>query len=179
MAKSINEWKERTAVKIAESELTEAIGQLLDDINDYFILLEEYRGLVIGSDFVELEEATELDENGIQKLLREFNLCIIRIEKDVTSLQKVLDKTRVYSKAEVTKSNRNLVDLFTTCRTITMKYNLIEEINNRLEVINTSLSENVKILSDLIHTYNEGKEFKLYTVREALADADSNSPTFD
>lgn len=102
-----------------------------------------------------------------QNLLLGMKECQIRIDKDISTLESILEKKSQYSKGTWFRSNRNVIDAFQTCESIFAEYNkfLRKDISLLKETFE-KLEESIKKLNNLIKEYNKTAQLKIEEISE-------------
>lgn len=149
-------------------KIEEVTLNLEEDLLDFSNLFLKFR-LQIDSSVDTLQESVLLKKltKESQSLLLGMKECQIRVDKDISTLENILEKKQQYGKGTWFRSNRNIIDAFQTCESIFAEYNkfLRKDISLLKETFE-KLEKSIKKLNELIKGYNKTTQLKIEEISE-------------
>jgi hypothetical protein len=146
------------------SKSSEPFVELENAYRAYFTAFNNYT-----TDFFE----KRLNENRIEDL-KDMNLCLIRIINAIVSLAGSIDSSQPIIIGE---ANSNLINIVGIASNVLKRYNQLQERDNLLINIHSDFAACLKVLNDdIVQKYNGAHEQKLYTIEEAFAVYNQNTP---
>jgi len=149
----------------ASGAITEQLVELKNAYEAYFTAFNNYT-----TDFYE----KRLNESRVE-ILKDLNLCLIRITNAVASLAKSIDSGQPIIIGE---ANSILIEIIGIRLLRLLPYNQIQEKDNLLVDIHPDLIACVKAINDdIVLKYNGAHEQILYTIEEAFVAFTQNTPS--
>jgi len=146
------------------NESSDPFVELENAYRAYFTAFNNYT-----TDFFE----KRLNESRVEDL-KDMNSCLTRIINAIVLLAGSIDSGRPIIIGE---ANSNLIDIVGIASNVLKRYNQLQERDNLLIDIHSDFTACLKVLNDdIVLKYNEAHEQKLYTIEEAFAAYNQNTP---